>query len=46
MSISNNLSAVRQNITAGVQLVCVSKFHPDEALLEAYHAGERVFGEC
>lgn len=45
MSISNNLSAVRKNITAGVQLVCVSKFHPDEALLEAYHAGERVFGE-
>jgi len=28
-----------------VQLVCVSKFHPDEAVLEAYHAGERIFGE-
>lgn len=45
MSISNNLSAVRKSIPAGVQLVCVSKFHPDESLLEAYEAGERVFGE-
>ena len=45
MSISNNLSAVRKNIPADVQLVCVSKFHPDEALLEAYKAGERIFGE-
>lgn len=45
MSISNNLSAVRKNIPADVQLVCVSKFHPDEALLEAYETGERIFGE-
>lgn len=45
MSISNNLSVVRNKIPAGVQLVCVSKFHPDESLLEAYETGERVFGE-
>ena len=45
MSISNNLSAVRKSIPVGVQLVCVSKFHPDESLLEAYETGERVFGE-
>jgi len=28
-----------------VKLVCVSKFHPNETLLEAYNCGERVFGE-
>jgi len=30
---------------AGVTLVCVSKFHPAEAIREAYLAGERDFGE-
>ncbi len=43
--IRNNLQSVREHIPAHVQLVCVSKFHPDEAVLEAYHAGERIFGE-
>lgn len=43
--IINNLQSVRKHIPAHVQLVCVSKFHPDEAVLEAYHAGERIFGE-
>lgn len=43
--IRNNLQSVRKHIPAHVQLVCVSKFHPDEAVLEAYHAGERIFGE-
>ena len=28
-----------------MKLVCVSKFHPNETLLEAYNCGERVFGE-
>ncbi|MGB4413394.1 MAG: YggS family pyridoxal phosphate-dependent enzyme [Paludibacter sp.] len=45
MMIRNNLQSVRKHIPAHVQLVCVSKFHPDEAVLEAYHAGERIFGE-
>jgi pyridoxal phosphate enzyme (YggS family) len=26
-------------------MVCVSKFHPAEAIMEAYNAGERDFGE-
>ena len=30
---------------AGVELVAVSKFHPVEALREAYGAGQRIFGE-
>ncbi|MDE6243778.1 MAG: YggS family pyridoxal phosphate-dependent enzyme, partial [Muribaculaceae bacterium] len=29
----------------GAQLVAVSKFHPVEALREAYDAGQRIFGE-
>lgn len=43
--IKDNLQSVREHIPAYMQLVCVSKFHPDEAVLEAYHAGERIFGE-
>ena len=45
MSVQQNIISIRKHIPAHVQLVCVSKFHPDEELLEAYHAGERVFGE-
>ncbi|MEI6556464.1 MAG: YggS family pyridoxal phosphate-dependent enzyme, partial [Paludibacter sp.] len=28
-----------------VQLVCVSKFHPNESIIEAHETGERIFGE-
>lgn len=45
MTIADNLKAIRQQIPEQVQLVCVSKFHPDEAIVEAYQSGERVFGE-
>ena len=43
--IAENLQAVRSTLPEGVQLVAVSKFHPVEALREAYDAGQRVFGE-
>lgn len=36
---------IRTGMPAGVTLVCVSKFHPAEAIREAYLAGERDFGE-
>lgn len=45
MSIQSNIQIIRKDIPASVKLVCVSKFHPNEAILEAYSAGERVFGE-
>jgi len=45
MSITSNLTYIRNQIPANVSLVCVSKFHPDETLMEAYQIGERVFGE-
>ena len=44
-SIPNNIRNVRAHIPAHVTLVCVSKFHPVEAIREAYDAGERHFGE-
>ena len=45
MSISSNITSVRTHIPQGVTLVCVSKFHPMEAIMEAYECGERDFGE-
>lgn len=45
MSISDNISAIKKNIPDGVKLIAVSKFHPVEAIKEAYNAGQRFFGE-
>ena len=43
--VEEQIRSVRAHIPAGVTLVCVSKFHPVEAIREAYEAGERDFGE-
>jgi len=43
--IKENISDIRANIPDGVKLVCVSKFKPNEDIMEAYEAGERLFGE-
>lgn len=45
MSISVSLKALGSALPEGVVLVAVSKFHPVEALREAYDAGQRIFGE-
>jgi len=45
MSICDNLEDIRKELPSGVKLVAVSKFHPVEALREAYDAGQRLFGE-
>ena len=45
MQITTNIASVRTHIPQGVTLVCVSKFHPMEAIMEAYECGERDFGE-
>ena len=45
MSIQSNIQELRQHIPSDVKLVCVSKFHPAETVMEAYNAGERIFGE-
>ena len=43
--IAENLHKVLSTIQPGIRLVAVSKFHPVNALQEAYDAGQRVFGE-
>lgn len=45
MSISQNLQRISKSLPKGVRLVAVSKFHPEEQLMEAYDAGQRIFGE-
>lgn len=46
MSIASNLEAINLEVKAlGVQLVAVSKTKPNEDIMEAYEAGQRVFGE-
>lgn len=43
--IASNLANIREGLPEGVKLVTVSKFHPVQALMEAYRAGQRCFGE-
>ena len=43
--IAEILIRVRATLLPGVKLVAVSKYHPVEALQEAYNAGQRIFGE-
>ena len=43
--IQAEIQTIRQELPEGVRLVAVSKFHPIEALQEAYEAGQRIFGE-
>lgn len=43
--IAERLKSIRDTLPAGVELVAVSKFHPAEAIKEAYDAGQRIFGE-
>ncbi len=45
MSIADNLKQVLTELPTGVRLVAVSKFNPNEAIEEAYRAGQRIFGE-
>ena len=43
--IGNVIHKLNSELPATVQLVAVSKFHPFEAIEEAYSAGQRVFAE-
>ena len=45
MSISNNLTQIKSQLPAHVTLVAVSKTKPVADLMEAYNAGQRIFGE-
>ena len=39
------INRLNRELPATVKLVAVSKFHPFESIEEAYHAGQKVFGE-
>ena len=45
MSVKDNLERLRAEIPQHVKLICVSKFHEPDTVMEAYDAGERHFGE-
>lgn len=45
MSIKTEIERLSNELPEGVKLLAVSKFHPVEALREAYDAGQRAFGE-
>jgi pyridoxal phosphate enzyme (YggS family) len=45
MSIANNLRAIQNSLPLQLSLVAVSKTKPITAILEAYTAGQRIFGE-
>jgi pyridoxal phosphate enzyme (YggS family) len=45
MSIAKNLTEIKSQLPAQVTLVAVSKTKPVADLMEAYNAGQRIFGE-
>ncbi len=45
MSIAKNLTQIKSQLPANVTLVAVSKTKPVADLMEAYNAGQRIFGE-
>ena len=44
-TIAENIAQIRLQLPEHVKLVAVSKFKPESDLLQAYEAGQRVFGE-
>ena len=45
MQIANNLQTIKSQLPSNVTLVAVSKTKPVADLMEAYEAGQRIFGE-
>ncbi len=45
MTIEENLKQIKSSLPEHVTLVAVSKTKPNTAILEAYEAGQRIFGE-
>ena len=45
MSRKSNIHSILNSIPKNVSLIAVSKTKPDSAILEAYNAGQRIFGE-
>jgi len=45
MSVVSNLNSVKQTMPPGIKVVAVSKTNPVNIILEAYQAGQRLYGE-
>jgi len=45
MNIGYNILEIHKTIPENVKLVAVSKTKPNEAIMEAYNAGQKIFGE-
>lgn len=45
MNIIKNIESIKATIPEHVKLIAVSKTKPEEMVLEAYHAGHKIFGE-
>jgi hypothetical protein len=45
MTIGHNINKIRSLLPVGIQLIAVSKTKSDAEILEAYNAGQRIFGE-
>lgn len=45
VDVAKNLKEVLGHLPEGVELVAISKYHPNEYILPAYEAGQRIFGE-
>ena len=43
--VGEEIKKVLNELPIGVELVAVSKFHSSEDILDAYNAGQRIFGE-
>ena len=45
MGIAENIHQFSNNLPEGVKLIAITKTKPEEVILEAYHAGHKIFGE-
>jgi pyridoxal phosphate enzyme (YggS family) len=43
--IATQISEITKELPSNSRLIAVSKFHPEKAIIEAYDAGQRLFGE-
>ena len=43
--VKEHLHSILDTLPRGVTLVAISKYHPEEYIIEAYNEGQRVFGE-
>lgn len=45
MSIASEIFEIRKELPQETKLVAISKFHAPDRIMEAYNAGQRIFGE-